>query len=674
MSVGPQDVANRFSRAMPQFRMLLPVFTLALAVGAVAAHADDEAAGADPPAEIAEAEVPAAGAPLEIEIPPPGSVPEEETTDADDELDVELTEPLGGGSLLDEAPQSDPNNPGQAALDQALERKLSAEDLKDLNDVVDLLDEALEDGLDADNTDFAEQVLVATLMQRAQSLSAALLRQPVADPQRDPRWLQVRQFALTDLMRAVSLDESQIDAWMLIGRMQSLPRGSKSEARRAFSKAIRLADAAIDDPTVATPKPELIAQAYALRGAAQKEDEDQVADFTKAIKLAPEKVEYRLLRARAHQAAKRSEECLADIDVALEMAPDNPKVHELKALALLTQERLDDALESFDRASELEPKLLTPYQYRGELYNKLGQLDEAIAQLDKAVELQPNYIPSLLMRAQLLASNDQFEKALTDIDAVLRQQPGMMQAHLMKVQALVRLERTDDAIAWLRRLVNAAPNQPQLQLQLGLLYVDKEMQAEAIEAFSAVLDLDEANELALRMRGDMYLYVGKHAEALADFDRALEIEPDESGVLNNYAWTLATSPFDDLRDGERAVELATKACQVTEYGMPHILSTLAASYAEAGDFDEAIRWSQQAITKAEQLGQLEGYDGQLEAELNSYRAGQPWRELQQLGVSGRADEAADELAEEGVVAPEETPAEELPAEAEDEPAVRSFDF
>lgn len=687
---------------MPLLRTPLAVVFLSIVtstVGTPTARADNAAAEVTE-AEVTEAE-PAApadeGSPAEAEPteadppaeqPEPASddevvVPAEETASpAEAEEEPLIADPPAPPSLLGEAGADDANNPGQPALDQALERKLNAKDLKDLNDVVDFLDEALDEGLDAENTDFAEQVLVATLMQRAQSLSAALLRQPLADPQRDPRWLQVRQFALTDLMRAVSLDESQIDGWMLIGRLQSLRNGSKSEARRAFTKVIRLASEVKDDPTVATPTPEKIAQAYALRGAAQKNEEDQLEDFTKAIELAPEKAEYRLLRARAHQAAKRSEECLADIDVALEIAPDNPKVHELKALALLTQERLDEAMESFNRASELEPNLPGPYNYRGELYNKLGQLDEAIEQLDKAVELQPNFIPSLLMRAQLLSSDGQHEKALADIDAVLRQQPGMMQAHLMKVGALVKLERTDEAIAWLERLVAAAPKQPQLQLQLGLLYVEKKMAPEAVDAFTAVLDLDEGNELALRMRGDMYLYVGKHAEALGDFERALELDPADSGVLNNYAWTLATSPYDDLRNGSKAVELATKACEVTDYNAPHILSTLAASHAEAGDFAKAIRWSQDAIAKADELGTLEGYDGQLEAELASYRAGQPWRELQQLGIAGRADETADELAEEGVPtdSSEEPTEDEPPSEAEpiesepeEEPA-RSFDF
>jgi hypothetical protein len=92
--------------------------------------------------------------------------------------------------------------------------------------------------------------------------------------------------------------------------------------------------------------------------------------------------------------------------------------------------------------------------------------------------------------------------------------------------------------------------------------------------------------------------------------------------LNNLAWVLATSPVDQLRDGKRAIELATKACKLTDYKKPHILSTLAAAYAETGDFETAKKWSQKAV----ELGEGEEKEA-LEKELESYRAGKPVREL-----------------------------------------------
>ena len=106
----------------------------------------------------------------------------------------------------------------------------------------------------------------------------------------------------------------------------------------------------------------------------------------------------------------------------------------------------------------------------------------------------------------------------------------------------------------------------------------------------------------------------------------MALEPDDSGVLNNLAWLLATSPDDVLRDGKRAIELARKACEGTTWKQPHIISTLAAGYAEAGDFAEARKYSQQAVESEDSSPEVKK---QLEGELASYVAEKPWRERQE---------------------------------------------
>jgi tetratricopeptide (TPR) repeat protein len=174
-----------------------------------------------------------------------------------------------------------------------------------------------------------------------------------------------------------------------------------------------------------------------------------------------------------------------------------------------------------------------------------------------------------------------------------------------------------------------------LLLQIAALYQASKQADKAIEAYGQVLKADPANVNAFRGRADAYLGQGKQAEAVADYDKALENDPKNSGVLNNLAWVLATSPDDKLRNGQRAVELATKACEETEYKQAHILSTLAASYAETGNFEKAIEWSQKAVD----LG-AEEMKGQLRKELESYEAKKPWRE--EMPPDLAAEPAGDE--------------------------------
>ncbi len=138
-----------------------------------------------------------------------------------------------------------------------------------------------------------------------------------------------------------------------------------------------------------------------------------------------------------------------------------------------------------------------------------------------------------------------------------------------------------------------------------------------------------------RYRGDAKLNIGQHREAVADYEKAYELDSKEPGVLNNLAWTLATSPDDDVRNGDRAVELATEACELTEFKLAHMLSTLAAAHAEVGDFETAQEWSRKAAELNDEVNQ-----SQIEEELASYQRGEPWRERQKLD-SGESEDGSD---------------------------------
>ena len=158
-------------------------------------------------------------------------------------------------------------------------------------------------------------------------------------------------------------------------------------------------------------------------------------------------------------------------------------------------------------------------------------------------------------------------------------------------------------------------------MQLAMNYSMGDFHDAAIDEFSKVIRQEPKNWLAKYSRADTYLNVGKHKEAIADYEAALEINQEYDNLLNNLAWVLSTSPVDDVRDGKRAVELALKACEVSNYEKPHILSTLAAAYAESGDFKNAVKWANKAV----EIGR-EDIQEQLEHELKSYSKKKPWRE------------------------------------------------
>ena len=154
-------------------------------------------------------------------------------------------------------------------------------------------------------------------------------------------------------------------------------------------------------------------------------------------------------------------------------------------------------------------------------------------------------------------------------------------------------------------------------------------------------------------------------------------------------WVLATSPEDQLRNGQRSLELAQKACEKTEYEQAHILSTLAASYAELGNFEEAVKWSSKAA-------ELDPDEEQLAKEMASYQEQKTWREKQQveenteplpvivddddlpfdeLPIEESTEESTEDPAQESTEPPaEESPAAEEPSQDPlDEPAAPEED-
>ena len=120
----------------------------------------------------------------------------------------------------------------------------------------------------------------------------------------------------------------------------------------------------------------------------------------------------------------------------------------------------------------------------------------------------------------------------------------------------------------------------------------------------ALADLDEALRVAPASadahleRGRIYQDSGHYACALADYQKALDLEPNEAHVCNQYAWMLAACPQQEYRDGVRAVQLALRGCELTKWQDANLLDTLACAYAECGQFKEALTWANKSLQLA----------------------------------------------------------------------------
>lgn len=505
-------------------------------------------------------------------------------------------------------------NEGQADLDKATEIQLQAQTLQESEQVVKLAESALQKGLDEENTKFARQLITSSLWQRASRLASEIFDAP----RPSPRWPALRKEILATLERLLKHDPAFADALVLTAKLQILPRGNVAQAKEAIDKAAEIYK---DD------KPKL-AETLVLRATLRQKPEEQLADLDAAIAADATNAKAWQARAAYHISRNEFDKAIEDFQSILSRDPNNLGIRQALVEALTNLEKFDLALEQANKAVELQPQVAMNYTLRARVHERQDHFDKAIADLDEALKVDPQDLVARYMRARMHLAADHFREATEDLNKFLQEQPGSAQGILLRSMVAAAEKRFHEAISDIQLLLRADPQNVELRMQLGSLHVADQRPRKAIEIFDALIEEDKENWAAYRSRGDALLSIGKQKDAVADYESALKLQPENDGILNNLAWVLATSPDDSVRNGARSVELGTKACELTKFQMPHILSTLAAGYAESGDFENAIKWS----TKAVELGRekLKDQIEQLEKELDSYKSKKPWRELQQV--------------------------------------------
>ncbi len=525
-------------------------------------------------------------------------------------------------------------DPGQGDLDAAIDRKLSADDYDDLGKVIDLCQRAKRKGLSDEQRKFADDLEADTLVTRAGLLVEEIFegRQP------GQQKMRMRSAALRDLNAALAMNSEIGSAQLMLARLEALPTGDRDRARKAATKAMEL----IGEDRLEQAK------ALLVRGGLAESDDERRADFDKAVELAPRNVQVRRTRGLFRLIRDEYAAAIEDIDVAIAEDGEDASLHEARGVALMMSDKLDEALASLDRAIEIDPDLAGPLLQRARVLAMRGDQEAAIETLQRAIAIDPDDAVPFVLRARLKLQAGDVDGAIEDLRLVLDDHPDHQPA--LELRGLIAAEKGDyaSAIRDFRRLVAANADDARLVGQLGTLYLAAKQPREAIRRFTRALEIDEKQFLSRRGRSDAEIAIGDHSAALSDLEKALDAEPDDTSVLNNLAWLLATSPDDPIRDGRRAIELAKRACELTEWKEAHIISTLAAAYAESGDFEQARRYSTKAVEAGADEPQIKA---QLQEELESYKAEKPWREKQQqieaIVDAKKEDVSADRLTDDG---------------------------
>ena len=182
------------------------------------------------------------------------------------------------------------------------------------------------------------------------------------------------------------------------------------------------------------------------------------------------------------------------------------------------------------------------------------------------------------------------QAALDSLKQSLGLNPQHDQALIALAEVMMRAGRADLAEQSLQRVLSRRPRDPRLWTQLGLAQLSSQKLSEAIESFQ----------------------------------KALEADPNWLSAANNLAWLWATHPDEQFRRGAQAVELAQQNLERLPQ-RPDFLDTLAAAYAETGDFSQAIEFAESALERAKALGQVENA-AQIQQRLELYRESHPYRQ------------------------------------------------
>ncbi|MBX7167985.1 MAG: tetratricopeptide repeat protein [Pirellulales bacterium] len=156
----------------------------------------------------------------------------------------------------------------------------------------------------------------------------------------------------------------------------------------------------------------------------------------------------------------------------------------------------------------------------------------------------------------------------------------------------------------------------------GVVWEAKGALDNALVDYSEAIRLDPQNPFAFNNRGVVREAKRDYARALRDYSDAIRLDPQYATPFNHRAWLQATCPEDAIRNGKEALADATKACELTGWKNADRIDTLAAAYAEAGDFANAVKWEEKAL----ELVADETLKPELKARLALYREGQPFRD------------------------------------------------
>jgi tetratricopeptide (TPR) repeat protein len=334
----------------------------------------------------------------------------------------------------------------------------------------------------------------------------------------------------------------------------------------------------------------------------------------------------------ALEAKGQTAEATEHFQKALEIFPGYAEVNINLGKILLDEGRLDEAGKYFQRAINIIPDSVEAHIDLGILFAAQGKTAEAFKHYERAIELAPDRAETYNDLAVLLASQGRFAEAAKRYQKALELKPDYANARNNFGILLAGQGQTAEAIEQFRKALEVAPDNANVHYNLANILTAQGRFDEAIEHYRRALEqmpdsIHAHYQLALLLQNR-----GEFAAAVAQFEKVLELDPKHITAQNDLAWLLATCPDNSVHNGEKAVELAQQAVQLSSGRSPEILDTLAAAYAAAGRFPEAVETANQALNLSATQNNKPLADA-IQGQLKLYEANSPFWDTSQTNAS-----------------------------------------
>lgn len=401
------------------------------------------------------------------------------------------------------------------------------------------------------------------------------------------------------------------------------------------------------------------AEGYCARGVARLESgqwQDAIDDFTQAITLRPDIAAGYRFRARAHAESGNVVRAIADLDHALRLYPDDIRALFDRGQFLFKQKQYDEALNDCNRALALDAARADLLALRGRVQEARGESQAAHLDFTKAIEIDPEGAPDYYVwRADLLIENERYELALSDLNRAIELFNENAYAYSRRASAHWAMGNLDLAIDDYSLAIQYDPQWVWVRNGRGLVHHEKAEYEAALADFDAALKIDANHGSTHECRVETLWKLGRKAEALEAIDKAIKLspeclrlfnrramihyfckrymlalrdhtsalkcDPNNAETFNYLGWIWATAPDPTVRNGRRALECATRACELSEFQTGSYLDTLAAAHAELGNYAEAEKWASKAAECAHDDVSREEFASRIDL----YRGKQPLR-------------------------------------------------